>query len=86
MAAGAHIGGSWGWAIAAGIMPRGPGDPGLSNDSAEFCRRMLLETGVAATPGMDFDPVRGHNYMRFSFAGSEVEIAEAARRLVAWSG
>ena len=58
----------------------------LSNDSAEFCRRMLLETGVATTPGMDFDPVRGHNYMRFSFAGSEAEIAEAARRLVAWSG
>ncbi len=58
----------------------------LSNDSAEFCRRMLLETGVATTPGMDFDPVRGNNYMRFSFAGSEAEIAEAARRLVAWSG
>ncbi len=57
----------------------------LSNDSAEFCRRMLSETGVATTPGMDFDRVRGHNFMRFSFAGSEEEIAEAARRLAAWT-
>jgi aspartate/methionine/tyrosine aminotransferase len=45
---------------------------------------MLEKTGVAATPGMDFDPERGHRYLRFSFAGSSADIAEAARRLVAW--
>ncbi len=27
----------------------------LTNDSEEFCRRMLAETGVATTPGVDFD-------------------------------
>ena len=56
----------------------------LSNDSLEFCRRMLAETGVAATPGVDFDPVRGHATMRFSFAGATEEMAEAADRLQRW--
>ena len=56
----------------------------LTNDSDAFCRRMLAETGVAATPGRDFDPDRGHRFLRFSFAGSTADIAEAARRLRAW--
>ncbi|MFE0756529.1 aminotransferase class I/II-fold pyridoxal phosphate-dependent enzyme [Inquilinus sp. NPDC058860] len=56
----------------------------LTNDSVEFCRRMLAETGVAATPGVDFDPVRGHATMRFSFAGATGEMAEAADRLHRW--
>jgi aspartate/methionine/tyrosine aminotransferase len=56
----------------------------LTNDSAEFCRRMLAETGVAATPGVDFDPARGNRFVRFSFAGATADMAEAARRLMAW--
>ena len=56
----------------------------LTNDSAEFCRRMLAETGVACTPGMDFDPYQGSRTLRFSFAGSTAEMVEAARRLRAW--
>lgn len=56
----------------------------LTNDSTEFCRRMLNEVGVAATPGVDFDPTRGHHFVRFSFAGSEAEVAEAAEKLLAW--
>lgn len=56
----------------------------LTNDAPEFCRRMLAETGVAATPGTDFDPFEGHRTMRFSFAGSTADMAEAARRLRAW--
>jgi aspartate/methionine/tyrosine aminotransferase len=56
----------------------------LTNDSAEFCRRMLREVGVAATPGVDFDPARGHATMRFSFAGDAATIDAAARRLQAW--
>ena len=31
----------------------------FTNDSIAFCKRMLDETGVAATPGLDFDPVEG---------------------------
>ena len=56
----------------------------LTNDSVAFCRRMLLETGVAATPGVDFDGARGHATMRFSFAGSTADMAEAVKRLKAW--
>jgi aspartate/methionine/tyrosine aminotransferase len=56
----------------------------LTNDSGEFCRRMLAETGVAATPGGDFDAERGHHFIRFSFAGSAADIAAAADRLLAW--
>jgi aspartate/methionine/tyrosine aminotransferase len=56
----------------------------LTNDSAEFCRRMLAETGIACTPGMDFDPYQGHHTLRFSFAGATADMAEAAKRLKAW--
>ncbi|HWA45670.1 MAG TPA: aminotransferase class I/II-fold pyridoxal phosphate-dependent enzyme [Hypericibacter adhaerens] len=56
----------------------------LTNDSTSFCEQMLDQTGVAATPGVDFDPARGHRFLRFSFAGSSEDIAAAARRLVAW--
>ncbi|MFM7346450.1 MAG: aminotransferase class I/II-fold pyridoxal phosphate-dependent enzyme [Tagaea sp.] len=56
----------------------------MTNDSAEFCRRMLDEAGVAATPGKDFDPARGHWTLRFSFAGTMDDMREAAARLRAW--
>ena len=56
----------------------------LTNDSPAFCRRMLAETGIAATPGTDFDPGRGHTTMRFSFAGATEDMAEAAQRLRRW--
>jgi len=58
----------------------------LADDSQDFCARMLNEIGVAATPGIDFDPKRGNRYMRFSFAGPEPEVAEAAERIIAWRG
>lgn len=58
----------------------------LTNDSPGFCQRMLAETGVAATPGTDFDPGRGHNFVRFSFARETGMIAEAAQRLIDWQG
>ena len=56
----------------------------LTNDSPEFCRRMLAEAGVAATPGVDFDPARGHRFVRFSFAGTMADMREAVARLKAW--
>ena len=56
----------------------------LTNDSMEFCRRMLDEIGVATTPGVDFDPDRGHAYIRFSFAGDYEGVAEAVSRIKAW--
>ncbi len=56
----------------------------LTNDSTQFCRRMLTETGVATTPGVDFDPDRGHKFVRFSFAGATADIAAATDRLIGW--
>lgn len=56
----------------------------LTNDSEAFCRRMLDEAGVAATPGTDFDTGRGRAFLRFSYAGPEADMAEAVRRLTAW--
>lgn len=53
----------------------------LTDDSLAFCKTLLRETGVATAPGVDFDPVNGHRFIRFSFAVSTAEVAEAIRRL-----
>ena len=58
----------------------------FTNDSVAFCRRMLDETGVAATPGVDFDAAEGSHYLRLSFAGSEQDCREAVSRLARWLG
>lgn len=56
----------------------------LTNDSMEFCTRLLQETGVACAPGVDFDPVDGHRFMRFSFAVSTPLVNEAIERMIPW--
>ncbi|MFZ0846622.1 MAG: aminotransferase class I/II-fold pyridoxal phosphate-dependent enzyme [Pseudolabrys sp.] len=56
----------------------------FSNDSLDFAKRMLNEAGVAATPGVDFDPVNGHNFLRFCYAGSAAEMHEAVERIGGW--
>ena len=53
----------------------------FTNDSLAFCQRLLSETGVAATPGQDFDAERGQRFLRLCFAGSSDACAEAMRRL-----
>lgn len=58
----------------------------LTDDSRAFCADMLAEAGVAATPGHDFDPVRGAGTVRFSFARSTEDMIEAGSRLKAWRG
>ncbi|MBN8964520.1 MAG: aminotransferase class I/II-fold pyridoxal phosphate-dependent enzyme [Rhizobiales bacterium] len=56
----------------------------FSRDSVAFTRRLLEEARVAATPGVDFDPVRGNEFVRFSYAGSATEMREAVERIGAW--
>ena len=56
----------------------------FSGDSLDFAKRMLGEAGVAATPGIDFDPVNGHNFLRFCYAGSAAEMHEAVDKIGAW--
>ena len=56
----------------------------LTGDSLDFCRRLLVDTGVATAPGVDFDPVEGSHFIRFSFAVSTPEIEDAIERMVPW--
>jgi len=56
----------------------------MTEDSFSFCRQLLEQTGVAITPGVDFDPGSGHRFIRISFAGATDEIEEAMRRLLSW--
>ena len=56
----------------------------FTSDSLEFARKMLEETHVAATPGIDFDPIHGHQFVRFSYARSAEEMKEAVARIAQW--
>lgn len=56
----------------------------LTNDSFAFCRQLLAETAVATAPGVDFDPVDGNRFIRFSFAVFTAEIEDAIERMVPW--
>jgi aspartate/methionine/tyrosine aminotransferase len=53
-------------------------------DSESFAKAILKDIGVAITPGIDFDPERGRSFVRFSYAGPEAQMREAARRIQAW--
>jgi len=55
-----------------------------TDDSMEFCKQLLEATGVATAPGIDFDPVHGNRFVRFSFAVSTPLIEEAIRRMKPW--
>lgn len=57
---------------------------GMTDNSQEFCWRVLHEAGVAITPGIDFDPFHGKHFVRFSFAGATADIEEACERLTGW--
>ena len=56
----------------------------MTDDSPALAREILDEAGVSVTPGLDFDPVRGHRFLRFSYAGSHNDMIEGAERLKAW--
>ena len=56
----------------------------FSADSFEFATRMLEEAGVAATPGVDFDPLNGRKFLRLCYAGTREEMHEAVARIGNW--
>ena len=56
----------------------------LTGDSIGFCTDLLQDTGVATAPGIDFDPVEGRHFVRFSFAVSTDRVEEAVARLDPW--
>jgi aspartate/methionine/tyrosine aminotransferase len=56
----------------------------FSEDSVDFAGKMLAEAHVAATPGVDFDPVNGRRYLRFCYAGAGAAMREAVERIGRW--
>ena len=56
----------------------------FTDDSFDFAKRMLEEAGVAATPGIDFDPLDGKHFVRFCYAGSAADMREAVSRIGRW--
>ncbi len=56
----------------------------LTDDSRALAADILERAGVAVTPGLDFDPLRGHQTLRFSYARSTQDIAEGLARLKAY--
>ncbi len=57
---------------------------GFTSDSFEFAKQMLEQARVAATPGLDFDPVHGRSFIRLSYARSPGEMREAVDRIAHW--
>ncbi|WP_299282169.1 aminotransferase class I/II-fold pyridoxal phosphate-dependent enzyme [uncultured Tateyamaria sp.] len=53
----------------------------FTDDARAFAAEILDQAGVAVTPGLDFDPVRGHRTLRFSYARSTRDIADGLERL-----
>src|SRR6185503_19443013 len=63
-------------------LPKAGLDQILPADGAFY---LYVDVGVAATPGVDFDAERGRRYVRFCYAGTTADMADAARRLAGWS-
>ena len=66
------------WSDVSHLVPR------VGSSSQDLARTWLDELGVAATPGIDFDRQRGHDFIRFSYASSTETVAEAMGRIAAW--
>ncbi len=56
----------------------------FTDDSFDFTKRMLAEAHVAATSGIDFDPIHGRSFVRFSYARSAQDMHEAVARITRW--
>ena len=56
----------------------------FTDNSLDFAREMLERAHVAATPGIDFDPVHGRSFVRFSYASSTQDTVEAVARITRW--
>ncbi|MBC9876037.1 aminotransferase class I/II-fold pyridoxal phosphate-dependent enzyme [Bradyrhizobium sp. INPA01-394B] len=56
----------------------------FTSDSFDFAKKMLEQAHVAATPGLDFDPIHGRSFIRFSYARSAEEMREAVDRIAHW--
>ena len=53
-------------------------------DSSVLVEKILLETGVALTPGKDFDKINGKNAIRLSFSTDQQKVLKASKKLIKW--
>lgn len=53
----------------------------FTDDSFEFCRRLLEQQGVAVTPGRDFGVYKADQHIRFAYTASIDRMAVALKRL-----
>ena len=53
----------------------------VTADSLAFAKELLQGAGVAVTPGLDFDPIRGRQTLRFSYARTTADVVEGLVRL-----
>lgn len=58
----------------------------FADDSEAFAERLLVETGVAVTPGTDFAGIDGRRYVRFAYTVEQSRLREAVERMAAWLG
>ena len=58
----------------------------LTDNSVSFANQILADTGVAITPGVDFDLLEGKTHVRLSYAGSTNDMQKAVQRLTDWLG
>ena len=56
----------------------------FTDDSLSFCSRVLNETGVAITPGVDFGDFEASTHVRFAFTTRLERLQEAVDRLREW--
>ncbi|WP_164157626.1 pyridoxal phosphate-dependent aminotransferase [Sandarakinorhabdus rubra] len=56
----------------------------LTDDAMGLAEALLRDTGVATAPGIDFDPVDGRHFLRFSFAVDTPLIEAALDRITPW--
>jgi len=57
------------------------GAAAVTDDSTEFCRRLLEEAGVALTPGADFGRHESKVHVRFSYATALPRLQEGVARI-----
>ena len=53
-------------------------------DSFKFVNKLMLETGVVLTPGIDFDKKFGSRTVRLSFSSKKDLVVEAVERIHSW--
>ena len=53
-------------------------------NSFDFVKKVMNETGVVLTPGLDFDKKNGGSTIRLSFSSDQENVIEGVKKLTEW--